>query len=166
MRTPDPVDPNIWDDMELLREWTFRQLHRADLADLKMRDAEDYSLDPRRSLTWDRWMEYYHADEEIRVSLVRCRRNNRDNYYRIITDSPELIGYVQDRRGRPNGNTSGLEFALDEIARIRQLWKQTFGKSYRKGTAFSLAVEIAAERHGVTSRKLDNYRKNRTPRRL
>ena len=121
MRTPDPVDPNIWDDMELLREWTFRQLHRADLADLKMRDAEDYSLDPRRSLTWDRWMEYYHADEEIRVSLVRCRRNNRDNYYRIITDSPELIGYVQDRRGRPNGNTSGLEFALDEIARIRQL---------------------------------------------
>jgi hypothetical protein len=152
--------------MERLREWTFGQLHRADLADLKMRGAEDYPLDPRRSLSWDMWTEYYQADEEIRVSLVRCRRHDPDDYYQIITDSPELRGYVQNRRGRPKGDASGLEFALDEIARIRQLWKQTFGKSYRKGKASSLAVEIAAERHGVTSRKLDNYRKNRTPRRL
>ena len=111
-------------------------------------------------------MEYYHADEEIRVSLVRCRQNNPGDYYQLITDAPEMRGYVQNRRGRPKGNDPGLDFALDEITRIRQLWKQTFGKSYRKGKAFSLAFEIAAERHGLTSRKLDNYRKNRTPRRL
>jgi hypothetical protein len=163
MRTPDRIDPNIWDDVERLREWTFDQLHRADLADLKMREAEDYPLDPRRSLTWHRLMEYYKADEDIRVSLVRCKRNDPDHYYQIITDSPGLRGYVQPRRGRRKGNAPGIAEARSEIADIRQLWKQAFGKSYKKGRPYSLAVEIAAERHGFTPHELDNYRKNRTP---
>ena len=161
--TPDRVDPNIWDDVERLREWTFDQLHRADLAYLRKREVEDCPVDPRRSLSWHLRMEDYKADEAIRISLVRYKRNDPDHYYQIITDSPELRGYVQGRRGRPKGNAPGLELARGEIADIRQLWKQTFGKSYRKGRAFSLAVEIAAERHGLTSRELDNYRKNRTP---
>ena len=56
MSTPDRVDPNIWDDVERLREWTFDQLHRADLAYLKMREVEDYPVDPHRSLTWH-WLD-------------------------------------------------------------------------------------------------------------
>ena len=31
MTTPDRVDPNIWDDVERLREWTIEQLHHVDL---------------------------------------------------------------------------------------------------------------------------------------
>ncbi len=162
MRTPDRIDPNIWDDVERLREWTIGQLHRADLAYLKMQE-EDYPVDPHRSLTWHQLMEYYEADEAIRISLVRCKRNDPDHYYQTITNSPDLIGYVQPRRGRRKGNTPGIEAARGEIANIRQLWKQAFGKVYKKGRAYSLAVEIAAERHSLTPRELDNYRKNRTP---
>ena len=44
MSISDHVDPNIWDHVERLREWTFDQLHRADLAYLKMREVEDYPV--------------------------------------------------------------------------------------------------------------------------
>ena len=162
MSTPDRVDPNIWDDVERLREWTFDQLHRADLAYLKMRELEDYPVDPHRSLTWHRLMEEDKADEDIRISLVRSKHNNPNNYHQIISDHPYLKGYVQPRRGRRKGNAPGLELAQREIAHIRQLWRQAFSNSYKKGKAYSLAVEIAAERHGVTPHQLDNYRKNRT----
>ena len=163
MRTPDRVDPTIWDDEERLREWTFEQLHRTDLAYLKMLGVEDYPVDPHRSLTWHRLMEDYKVDEDIRVSLVRCKRNDPNRYYQLITDFPDLRGYVQPRRGRRKGNAPGMEAARGEIADIRQLWKQAFGKVYKKSGAFSLAVKIAAERHGLTPHELDNYRKNRTP---
>jgi hypothetical protein len=163
MTTHDRVDPNIWDDVERLRAWTFDQLHRADLADLKMHEAEDYPLDPHRSLTWHQLMEDYKAEEDIRISLVRSKHNNPNNYHQIITDHPYLRGYVQPRRGRRKGNAPGIEEARREIADIRQLWKQAFGNVYKKGRAYSLAVEIAAERHGFTPHELDNYRKNRTP---
>lgn len=86
MRTPDRVDLNIWDDVERLREWTFDQLHRADLAYLKMQEAEDYyQVDPRRSLNWHMLMEHYESVEAIRISLVRCKRNDPDHYYQTIT---------------------------------------------------------------------------------
>ena len=55
-RYPRPRRSKHLGRLERLREWTFDQLHRADLADLKMREAEDYPLDPRRSLTWLRLM--------------------------------------------------------------------------------------------------------------
>jgi hypothetical protein len=163
MRSPERVDPNIWGDVERLREWTFDQLHRADLAYLKTQEVEDYPVDPHRSLTLHQFMEYYEADEAIRVSLVRLKRNRPDDYYQLLADSPDLKGYVQPRRGRRKGNAPGMEGARREIGDIRQLWKQAFGKVYKKGETFSLAVEIAAERHGLTPRELDNYRKNRTP---
>jgi len=161
MSTPDRVDPNIWGDVERLREWTFDQLHRADLAYLKTHEVDP--VDPHRSLTWHRLMEDYKVDEDIRISLVRSKRSDPTRYYQLIADDPALRGWLRNGPGRPKGNAPGIEQARREIADIRQLWKQAFGKVYKKGETFSLAVEIAAERHGLTPRKLDNHRKNRTP---
>jgi hypothetical protein len=163
MRVPDRADPNIWDDVERLREWTIDELHRVDL--IEFPEDYDYPIDrsDRRAFRLLCVIFDCEGEKQIQKELRRCKRNDLDHYYQIITDSPDLRGYVQDQRGRPKGNAPELGLAMGEIARIRQLWKQTFGKGYRKGKAFSLAAEIAAERHGLTSRELDNYRKNRTP---
>jgi hypothetical protein len=164
MRVPDRADPNIWDDVERLREWTIDQLHRVDL--IEFPEDYDYPIDrsDRRAFQLQCVIFDCEGEKQIQKELRRCKRDDPDHYYQIITDSPDLIGYVQTRRGRPKGHAPGLELARGEIARIRQLWRQAFGKVYKKdGTLFPLAVEIAAERHGLTPRELDDYRKNRTP---
>ena len=66
------------------------------------------------------------------------------------------------KRGRPRGGASKLDEAVADVARIRDLWQQTFGKRNRSQPP--TAIEIAARRHGLASVQLVNFRKNKSRR--
>jgi hypothetical protein len=178
MRAPDDRQ-KIWDDPAQLEEWTFRALHLADLKRLRRARInpeedgridlpEDYA-DPRRALSLQLINEERDFSRQIRDGLRRAKRRDEDWYYQTITDSPDLVGYLRNKRGRPRGYADEVAAAWAEVGEIRALWKQAFGKKYRKGRrtyregrTFSLAIEIAAERYGLDDPvELDNYRKNR-----
>ena len=66
------------------------------------------------------------------------------------------------KRGRPREGASKLDEAVADVARIRDLWQQTFGKRYRSQPP--TAIEIAARRHGLASEQLVAFRKNKSRR--
>jgi hypothetical protein len=163
-KTDKSVDQDIWNHPDRLRKWTIEQLQRleSDAYPHPLPSLLDTPGDPR--LTWDaRYLAGERAaDEQIRNELRRVKKNRPEDYGSILSHNPELEGYLQSVRGRPKGHQAGLEQAWAEIARIRQLWQQAFGRSYIKGAGFPLAYEIAAERWDVTPEEIDNYRKNRS----
>lgn len=153
MGRPDSASPN--------REEQLQRLD-SDAYPNPLPSLLDSPGDPR--LTWEaRYLaEERAADEQIRNELRRVKKNRPEDYDLILSDNPGLKGYLQSVRGRPKGHQPGLEKAWAEIARIRQLWQQAFGRSYIKGAGFPLSYEIAAERWDVTPEEIDNYRKNRS----
>jgi len=163
-KTDKSVDQDIWNHPDRLRKWTIEQLQRldSDAYPNPLPSLLDSPGDPR--LTWEaRYLaEERAADEQIRNELRRVKKNCQEDFGSILSRNPELEGYLQSVRGRPKGHQPGLEKAWAEIARIRQLWRQAFGRSYIKSAGFPLSYEIAAERWDVTPEEIDNYRKNRS----
>ena len=163
-KTDKSVDQDIWNHPDRLRKWTIERLQRLDSAAYPkpLPSLLDSPGDPR--ITWEaRYLaEERAADEQIRNALRRVKKNRQEDFGSILSRNPELEGYLQSVHGRPKGHQPGLEKAWAEIARIRQLWRQAFGRSYIKGAGFPLSYEIAAERWDVTPEEIDNYRKNRS----
>jgi hypothetical protein len=154
------VDQDIWNHSDRLRGWTIEQLQRL--------ESDGYpSLlgipgDPRRSPEARYIAEERAADEQIRNELRRVKKNSPESYRWTLSLNPELEGYLKSGRGRPKGHQPRVKKAWAEVALIRQLWQQAFGRWYSGGKSFPLSYEIAAERWGVTPEEIDNYRKNRS----
>jgi hypothetical protein len=153
------IDHKIWNDLTRLREWTFERLQQLDLNQDPERERDLYA-DPKRSLHALYLAEERKNDEGIRKPLVRLKKNRPDEYDELISRDPGLVGFARPSRGRPRGQADEVVAAWREVQLIVQLWKNAFGRSYRKGEEFPLSYEIAAERFGIKPEAIDNYRKN------
>jgi hypothetical protein len=148
----------IWDDPERLRAWTIEQLYATDLDEVPWIFGVDC---PDRHSPHQQHLNSREISAQIRDGLLRCKHEDPELYLRIVGRSEFLQWLMRKRRrGRPTGHVPGLAEAWEEVARIRKLWKRTFGRSLRKESP--TAIEIAAERHSFEPRALNNYRKNKT----
>jgi hypothetical protein len=147
----------IWYNPERLKWWTLAQLYGGDIRDLDVEDAieimEQHS--PHRQHQRARAM-----GERLRRKLLGIKHEDPEKFVRMMTDAPSLRRYVRKRsRGRPAGSAVGIAEACADVARIRDIWRRTFGKSYRRDPP--TPVDIAAWRHNFDSGELINYGKNR-----
>jgi hypothetical protein len=148
----------IWDDPERLKWWTLEQLYGVDIRDLTLEDRIDIMEEhsPHRQDKTDR----AGGMGELRRGLLRIKQEDPEMFVQMMTDTPSYWRYVRKRpRGRPPGSAVGIAEAWAERARIRDIWRGTFGKSNRKDPP--TAVDIAAWRHDFDPGELINYGKNR-----
>jgi hypothetical protein len=174
MRVPDEIEGTqaIWDDPERLRKWTLEQL---DLQDLRL-PAKNPRLYVRCLIRLSSGM-----PDNSRAKIVRLGgevlqfQESTTRWLESISEvqragdevfaKMEALGFLLRGEsapkvkggGRPRGRAEGLAEAVADIARIRGLWQETFGKRNRKNPS---AIDIAAERHEFTTAQLVNYRKN------
>ena len=138
-----PADPEIWNDGPRLRAWTIAYLDGM-----------------RRYVPMEVYDRLRRLQEELceRQRFVRKTKNSLVEMLVILKKmNPELQQAVPQRRGRPRG--SKLVAANSDVSRIRMLWRITFGRQNRSAPS---AVDIAAERHGTTAKKLAAYRRNQS----
>jgi hypothetical protein len=147
----------IWNDPARLYSWTLEQLQLTELDEVPW----IYPVNHADRHSPHRWhLESREIKAFVRDGLERCLRDDPELYLRIVRRSEFLQELMRKRpRGRPPGHEPGLAEALDDIARIRKLWRRTFKKTNR--SAFPTAIDIAAARHSFTSDQLVHFRKNR-----
>ena len=159
---------SLWDyrnDTELnaLKEWTSSQLYPGPASPASQQAGLDYLENDEQF--WKQWNDHKTRQRVVQAAKARDFKA----LDRLTADDPALreLGYRVLTYKHPRGAEKGdrhsnylsdrERFALDgaalDVKRIKQIWKQHFGKMNRT----SLAIEIAAELAGVSPRQLTNY---------
>ena len=163
MRAPDSNYElqKIWDDPDRLETWTLQQLEALDMEHDWFLDE----VDERRD--WSLITTSAHTQRAWRLDRAKAaaRQGKLNPLRRLYPEIAEFIHAPRRKRGEHRmvvdcGCThERLQLALDDVKRIRRLWRAHFGRVYR--SAAPTALSIAARRHGLTETQLTSFRSNR-----
>jgi hypothetical protein len=151
-------------ELKALKEWTYSQLYheptRDDWSGLEyLENDEQFRKD---------WNDYKTRQRVVKAAKAKDIKELE----RLTADDPALreLGYrtltYKHSRGTEKGARHSnylsdrerfiLDWAALDVKRIKQIWKQHFGKMSRT----SLAIEIAAELANVSPKQLTSHLKN------
>jgi hypothetical protein len=156
VRAPDR-SKDIWYDPARLEAWTLQQLESLDavhdwLAG-EMEERQDWSSVKTSARAW-----------RLDMAKLAARRDNLTPLRKLYPEIAEFIQAPRRARGQHRvvadweQKSHRMQLALEDVQRIRRIWRRHLGKSYRRDDP--TAETIAARRHGLTVSQLVSFRKN------
>jgi hypothetical protein len=109
---------------------------------------------------WEKLEPYLFARQAI-------EERNFKKLLDVLAKNPEVIPDLQKSlrtKGRPKGATDPdnwlVKLAAEEVDQVYELWLEQCGKRNRRRDNRPSAVEIVAERHGLTEEVILGWRKD------
>jgi hypothetical protein len=175
VRAPDNELAKIWYDPVRLEQRTNDELDALDWGEIHLsQELEDhYDLEQLRNVRPDPRLRY---EAVYKAALANAHKGNLAPLRKLlveITGDNEVSKFIHEpkrKRGQRRPKMpppwkafedldERLQQAVEDVKRIRRIWREQFHKTYR--SVEPTADAIAARRHGLTERELDNYRKCR-----
>jgi hypothetical protein len=148
----------IWDDPALLERWTNAQLDRLDAEDELAARAQlrEMIVSAPPSLHHDHLAEALAAAQAGNINPLR-------GLYPHLADFLQAPPRGRGKHGRDLWGAymkaRAVSMTIDDVKRIRRLWREHFGRAYR--TVDPTADAIAARRNDLFREEFVNLRKNR-----
>ncbi len=132
------------------------ELHTAfDMQQAELEDQQDWGPDPTLEQLRRQRREF-----DLQLAKSAARDGNPTRLRRMFPEAAEFINPPRRRRGaRCRRVDWSLEYerlrsAIDDVYRIRSLWKQHYGRWKRPDSDDIQAEAIAGKRHGLAERQV------------